>query len=87
MVDVTPGTQTIHTLVLVVSWVIKRWIRISSSISLPGSVSMTMVFVLVLERNEVMIVVFVGGGWEGGAGVSIFIRLIYVALIDLCCFD
>lgn len=74
----TPGTQTIHTLVLVVSWVIKRWIKISSSISLPGSVSTTMVFVAVLERNEVMIVVLRGccfGMVVGMVGqcVSIFI--------------
>ena len=81
MVDVTPGTQTIHTLVLVVSWVIKRWIRISSSISLPGSVSMTMVFVLVLERNEVMFCEVVGGRWEeGGRGFNFY-------SVDLCCFD
>ena len=80
MVDVTPGTQTIQTLVLVVSWVIKRWIRISSSISLPGSVSMTMVFVLVLERNEVMFCEVVGGGWEGGRGFNFY-------SVDLCCFD
>jgi len=80
MVDVTPGTQTIQTLVLMVSWVIKRWIRISSSISLPGSVSMTMVFVLVLERNEVMFCEVVGGGWEGGRGFNFY-------SVDLCCFD
>lgn len=78
----TPGTHTIHTLVLVVSWVIKRWIKISSSISLPGSVSITMVFVAGLERNEVMIVVLRDccfGMVVGmvGQGVSIFIVFNY----------